>query len=186
MNSINFKANYITPVNIREKRAKNFVRKEAAFVEFDKNTANDVNTLMDVSINWKDTFATDIFNRFTGTDDENMHVYGIVDQNKKKRNILPKSILGLALVKNEPELKTSEICYLQVDPANKFKPELTVQSSDRCYKGIGTAILNTIKNICSAEKIELFPAKTAVRFYKRNKFQFTDKYKFAMYWQKMI
>ena len=166
---INFKANYISDATIKRRaQDNNFKNYKVSFVEFDPNNKEDVLAVKYASQGWDndETYARSIFNDIQ----EDHYIgntlsryVGITRQRNDFKNPLADDILALAEVRKVSNNR-NELLYFQVDPAqNMF-------ACEALFKGIGTAVLDSIKTLFKGKEIILQPVESAINFYKANKF----------------
>ena len=148
---ISFKASLINPVTIRRVISDNeSYPQKASFVELDTNSNADEKALRQVSRNWDagTSFAWDIHNFFRETTDEcdcflTRKFYALTSQRNNLESLNADEILGLVQIDNQSN--NYYIDFLQVEPENSHN------SYQRMFKGIGTAIINSLKNICNKD-----------------------------------
>lgn len=167
INSISFKANYINSKKIKH-TSDNTSYCDASFVKLnprsfvDKTALEIINTYWDAGKTFADSVAMDlemsIFNP-NGRD-----FFALTTQKDNLDILIPEEILGIAETRQENR-NTIKLKYLQVDPAN------TNSSTNPTFKGIGTAILNSIKEYFPRMDITLFSTDSALSFYKNNGFK---------------
>ena len=169
---INFKANYLSTAQVQRRMQDNkFQDYKVSFVEFKPIDRKDVCAIKDISRQWEDgeTFAKSIFNDIQ----EDYYVgsytsprgqyFGITRQKTNFQTPLPDEILALAELRKISDTR-NELVYLQVDP------EQNMFARDALFKGIGTAVLDSIKTLFKGKEIILQPVESAINFYKANKF----------------
>ena len=165
-----FGAKFINNVNIGKlcDGISGYLDCNACFVEIDPGNVSDIKALKDVSKTWSYAkFADNIYNAACELRNENElfrnnKVYALTVQQDKFEKLNENDILGLVHT-GALEGDALFIEHLQVKPDIIYlnKPD---------YKGAGTAILNSLKNLTS--KIFLFPAKeeSVKNFYVLNGF----------------
>lgn len=166
MNNINFKATHINSINILKRDGSKYKPCEANFVEFNQENKKDLFTLKETSDLWGDCYALDIKEHFKNEDfkKENKHVYGLTTQNESYDYIKPDKVLGVVeLIEKDGYNK---INFLQVSPENQ-----ACQFGRPNYKKIGTAIVDSLKQIYSSKPMKLHSVFTAKDFYKKNGFK---------------
>lgn len=146
-----------------------------SFVKLNPHDINDIKTLESITKSWMyDTFSINIYNDaldvynnkfkwkiFEETRNENTF-YAPTSQENNFEHLDYRKILGICSARELAE-RDSHLLNLQVKPDYIYK----MQSE---YKGLGTAIITSLKNIY--DKIELFSSKSkSVRdFYLKNGF----------------
>ncbi len=180
---INFKANYINSTTVQKKDFNNQYKDyKVAFVEFSPHEAKDVLALRDTAREWKDgdQFAKEIYRdiqeEYYAKDyyqDSKYRFFGITRQLDGLENPISDLILGIAEVGKKSDIR-DELYYFQVDPSNNMFSE------EKMFKGIGSAVLNSIKNLYAQSEIILKPVSddAVVSFYKKHNFkplEFTGK-----------
>ena len=167
---INFKANYIQSILIKENINNKLIDKPVGFVELSPQNKDDLYLMKNVSSSWQDgeTFAENIY-RDAYIDFwspvKNKHYYAISEQTNLNEKLKASKILGLAEVQNKSE-KLSEIILLQVNPKFNYGVINTK------YKKIGTALLNGIKKLFPNHNFTLQSSLEAKKFYLKNGFEF--------------
>ena len=169
---INFKANYLSTTRVQRRMSNNKVQDyKVAFVEFKPTNSKDLYAIKDVSRSWDDgeTFAKNIFDDIqedyyrASSGSPKYQYYGITRQKTDFQTPLPDEILAHKKIKKISDTR-NELVYLQVDPTqNMFAQEAL-------FKGIGTAVLDSIKTLLKGKEIILQPVESAINFYKSNKF----------------
>lgn len=162
----NFGAKFLKNVYI--KKAPSYIDTAAACVEIEPQNLGDINALEKISKYWTNAkFITNIYNaaRAVRNDSKyykNNRIYAITTQNSDYENLNCDNILGVVHI-SPFEDKSIHIERIEADPQ-------IINSIDREYKGIGTAMLNFLKTI--ANKITCFPSKsvTVKNFYFKNDF----------------
>ncbi len=180
---INFKANYINSTIVQMKDINNkYNDYKVAFVEFSPHKAKDVLALRDTAREWEDgdQFAKEIFRDIQEEhfakdyyQDSKYRFFGITRQLNSLDNPISDLILGLAEVGKKSDNR-AELYFFQVDPSNNMFAEETR------FKGIGSAVLNSLKNLYAQREIILksVPDEAVVSFYKKHDFkplEFTGK-----------
>lgn len=174
LNSISFTGKYLQTKTIKRKTPeKIFQDCKAKFVELDSDCPNDIDTLSSVNYSWDNgrTFLADINEEFRDCREfENpssfKRFFAITTQKSDVENLKPKKVLGVA----EVFLGNTEnvvLKYLQVDPKNNM------QCKESGLKGIGTAIIDGIKEVFRDKDIIVQPVKNkqVKKFYRANGFQ---------------
>lgn len=188
---INFTARYIGPVSVLKKDENKYTPTVASFVEFKPTDFNDLITLSCVARSWDRSYASNIY----GNAYQKMHAmygddscyYGVVLPQDSYEKVDKKNVLGL--VQYTPtENYANIIDFLQVNPKTMHKSGFAKKMSDMMssvkkmfalntssieysgYKGIGTGIINTLKEMSKDKPIMLVSDKKAVEFYEKNDF----------------
>lgn len=168
-NQISFKANFIKQSTIKKCR-RELPNKEffASFVELNPHSINDRKALRGAESIWGEgeTFASNILHDFENEylwQSTNKKYYALTHQRNQLDIPVANKILGLAeVITGNDRIK---IKYLQTDPQNKHNSQL------QKFKGIGTAILDSLKSIFPQGDIVLESTETAINFYKENGFE---------------
>lgn len=168
---INFKANYIGSVNIKDSfRDKNQANCKASFVEMNPQSKQDVTTMREVTLNWgRDSYAANImehfqYSHFCEDDLDESRFFALTTQKNNFEKLETDDVLALALISKESK-KRVDLKYLQVDPENNYF------SNERRYEGIGSGILYSICKLFENKDIFLLSARTACEFYKLQGFK---------------
>ena len=173
--NVNFKANYVSSAQIykRDAGSGNYKPFEASFIEFDSNFYKDVIAIKDTAERWKrtDRFACEIaediaFNNAYGYERGEHRFFGLTRQKSDFENPKASKILGLIEV-SDSDRRGKYINFLQVEPKN------TLTKVGREFCGVGSAIIDNVKNLFSDCEIKLksLPEKEVVNFYKKNGFE---------------
>ena len=144
-----------------------YVTEYASLVKIEPKNARDIDALENAIFYWEDEkFASNIFHAACAMRNDskyyiNHDVYALTSQKHIFEDLDDTKILGL--IHLSPIANGTFIEHIQT------KPELIYGNAPE-YKGVGTAILNSIKRLTS--KISCFPAKekSAKDFYKKNGF----------------
>lgn len=166
MNNINFKASHINSINILKREGDKYKPFEANFVEFNQENKKDLFTLKETSYLWGDCYAFDIQEHFKNEDfkKEKKHVYGLTTQKENFNFVKPDNMLGVVeLVERD---NYNKINFLQVSPENQ-----AYQFGRQDYKKVGTAIIDSLKQIYSSKPMKLHSVFSAKNFYKKNGFK---------------
>src|SRR5574344_192381 len=173
MASVNFKASFITNVDVQKKQNKNNYKDVAtSLVELDPKDKNDVMALAKTAYEWEkvsSNFAPDIYNEALKTksfpDVEAEHFYAVTNKKSNFKKLNTDKILGLALF-SEKMNKPNELNWLQVSPKQNFG-----NKTDRKYRQIGTSIVKFLQDEYPEKPIYIQSANSAVGFYKKNQFK---------------
>lgn len=173
-NNISFKANFISSANIKQLyKTKSVQDKAVSFIELKAKSFKDRKALSAIDSLWGegDTFASSIAR---DADDDiifggkNGRYFALTTQRKQLDEPVADKVLGVAEVRREKE-NLIQLKYLQAHPDN------TCFSYYKVYSGIGTAILNALKNLFPNDSILLNTVESARNFYKYNGFVELDK-----------
>lgn len=170
-NNISFRANFINPGKIKKTSTCKDI--PASFVELKSKCYNDRMSLKGVVSLWGegDTFAAGILDDLESSTYDystNKRYFALTLQRKQMDELIPKKILGLAeIIQGKGRIK---IKYLQTDPQNN------IHSSKRKFRGIGTAIIDSLKALFPQDEIILQTAESAREFYKFNGFEELGEY----------
>lgn len=184
--SPSFGAKLQNKVNIAKivKGSNNYKNEMACFVKIEPENINDINTLEKISKYWADaSFAINIYYAASAIRNKSKYykdhvVFALTTQKSDFDKLDEGKVLGLI---HTVDMKnwTQFIEHLQVNPKYIYK-------TDSEYKGIGTGIINSIKDICS--KITCFPlnSKSVKDFYTKNGFYEEHEHSNAYVWYKDI
>ncbi len=163
MNTLNFKANFINPVQIQKLDGNNYKPVEASFTELNLQDKKDIFSLKEASQDWGECYATDMYicSRDEVPDGNKKHIYALTTQKQNFEYLKPDNILGLVEFYEKPD-KTNKIELLQVHPDN-----IAMQFGRPKYKRVGSAIIDSLKNLFPNNPIKLHSVSTAKGFYKK-------------------
>lgn len=170
---ITFKANLISQANINKLTPQNsYKQTTASIVELDKASKADLRALKNVNSDWGkgNSYANDIVQCFNSYFDnstspkDDVHIFAVTTQKDSFERLDSKKILGLSEITNESEFYVLD--YLQTNPRYKSN------SATPKFKGVGSAIVNFIKDYVEKKEILLMPAENAVGFYQKHGFKF--------------
>ena len=166
MTTLNFKANFINPVQIQKLYGNNYKPIEASFTELNLNDKKDIFSLKETAHDWGECYAMDmyIYSRDEVPDGYKKHIYALTTQKQNFDFLIPYKILGLAEFYEKPD-NTNKIEFLQVHPDN-----VALQYGRPNYKHVGSAIINSLKNLFPDNPIKLHSVLTAKEFYKKHDF----------------
>ena len=165
---INFKANYIKPVNIK-KQGEDY---SASLIQIDKTNPNDIKALQKLAYSWGTrTYAYDVY--INASDDyyalrgeENYskysdpsEYYAITKQKNNFDDLNYADILGITQLSNREN--TNEIKYLQVEPKNSY------YSKQRKYSHVGSTLIENIKQMFSDKVLFLYSNAKSISFYEK-------------------
>ena len=179
----NFQASWVKDVEIAKliPNTKNYAACDARLVRLNPHDKFDLQALDDVANTWEyDKFSVNIFNNafdiYKGIEDPQYQIYAITKQ-KDNFNILnPDDILALSDL-NEHYKNKAYLLHIQVKPDYVYSnlPE---------FKGIGSAIIEYLKEIFSQINLRSSPELSVKNFYKKHKFQNYTNSKTEFVWQK--
>lgn len=206
---LNFGATFIKNVEIKKYNPKTnlFTPVNVSIVKYDSSNKCDFKSMETAVRGWKgEIFAKDIIEKaekMRGSDSDNAHkqIYILTEQNENFDRLKSSKILGMANIQQIFDLKTeqspkgnkakvakildtkkqnllitNELEYLQTRPDSVYK------CNRRQFKGVGSAILNTIKELYSS--IELTAFYMAANFYEKHGFKNIESYKMKYKWKK--
>ncbi len=163
-----FKANFVNRVKIGKFIKGKYANGYASFVKINPFNQGDINALEDSAKYWEhDKFALNIYYAACALKNKskyymNHDVYALTSQNKNYNELNSDKILGL--IHTSPYIdKSMLIEHIQVNPQYLYKEGTK-------FKGLGTAILNSLKKI--KNKISCYPAseESVKTFYTKNGF----------------
>lgn len=163
---ISFEARYISSPTIQRLDTKNnaFDRK-ASFIELDPLSKSDLDIIGSVNNNWENrgTYAENIFARMVDCNWEecagSRKFFALTTQNQAFDNLRSEDILGLAQVNHGND--KVKLCFLQVDPSTNY------HAADKSYKGVGSAIIESLIKFFQGKSIILEASNDAIPFYKK-------------------
>lgn len=168
----NFGAQYIAPAKVKKhsSRRNRYHDQKVSFVELEADNPNDAAALDYINRKWASAKYVSRIKRDFDVKSEgilrNPHLYKTYALTTQKNNfdkLRPWTILGITEVKDYSDDLCIEL--LEVNPRYKNS------NQKRKYKYVGTAILDTLKNLYSKEKdIVLNSADEAKVFYEKNDF----------------
>ena len=181
---INFRAHYISPATIKYTPENNkTIPKKVAFVEMDSHDQKDLFAMKITGSTWDEgmSFAQDIFedacsdcNTFYRPKESKPYFYAITEQKKEFDKMDSSKILGLAEIqRNSKDL--IRVLFFQVNPAYYYFED------NSKYRHIGTALMDSIKNLYNKSSIVVNPAFDAIEFYKKNGFKKDDLFKAMLF-----
>ena len=147
--NINFKAQKLNSTSIFQlkQNSAEYIKKPVSFIKFDLKSSSDLISLKKMNSLWPYTFARSMYKSIQR--ENNAEIYALTLQTDKFEKIECKKILGLAeTIKIDDNSVHLE--FLQTHPDYKHK-EFSKQIS--FYKGIGSALINSIKNLKYVDKI---------------------------------
>ena len=137
----------------------------------------DIDVLKKLRKIWPKSFAADIY-RDNRTINDLISVYALTTQQKEFDKLSPERILGLAEITNGGDEVVLE--YIQTNPAYTYEEEI----NDRSYKGIGKALLNSLKNLKHINVITLSSLFSKLTFYEENGFEVCKDNGYEMIWKR--
>ena len=162
---LTFQANYLNSASIQRINIYKPCAEKVSFIEINPHSTSDVLAVNKTAINWDkndgEGFAYDICRAINkGIKDR---FFALTTQKDDFERLDSEQILSLAQVKTENEGEEF-IEYLQVDPEN------TNSAENPQFMYIGTAMLDSLKQLFFNKNIELDSVKSAITFYLRNGF----------------
>lgn len=170
----NFRAKFIkkVPVQKLDFATKRYKTTQASFVEFEPKNLQDLKALAKAQSAWDgEFFAADIVKAaakmFQGElKQPKNRIFVLTTQSDDCRNLNKDSILGMVqMVGGKAAL--AELKFFQV------RPDLSYNKVHRDYKGVGKAILDSIKEIYT-KAIKLQSCYSAANFYEKQGFEIMD------------
>lgn len=170
----NFRAKFIkkVPVQKLDFATKRYKTTQASFVEFEPENLQDLKALAKAQSAWDgEFFAADIVKAaakmFQGElKQPKNRIFVLTTQSDDCRNLNKDSILGMVqMVGGKAAL--AELKFFQV------RPDLSYNKVHRDYKGVGKAILDSIKEIYT-KAIKLQSCYSAANFYEKQGFEIMD------------
>ncbi|MBO6088373.1 GNAT family N-acetyltransferase [bacterium] len=168
---ISFGARFINPVNVGKLDGKTYRQVDVSFVEINPFDADDIKALRNIAKYWKDDkFITDISVNadmiFKEKSADGIKIYALTSQGDSFEKLEPDRILGVIETEDNAPFHIY-INRFQVKPDYVYKRDLE-------YSGIGTAILNSLKEMCN--KISAISERDEYvrKFYERNGFYETS------------
>lgn len=176
MNSISFKATYITNSTVRARNAKRkFTDMPVSVYKLNYRKESDYKTLIDVHEKWYKIYSEslteeiywDYVKNYKKLDNASYQheFYVLTKQNDKKQKLNTEDILGIIEYTHDKNKKYDYIDFLQVNP------EYMRKKRGRDIKHIGSALLDFIKNKKGFKNIYLDTVPNAVNFYLKNEFK---------------
>jgi len=179
----NFQASWIKNVKIGElvPNTKMYSPCDVSLVKINPHDKFDLQALDDIANFWEyDKFSVNIYNHadviYKGKEEPNYRIFAITKQSDNFNKLISDDILGIA---DLDILSTSDakIVHIQVEP------EL-VYSLNPKFKGVGSAIIESFKEIFSKIYLKSSLDLSVRNFYKKHKFQNYTNYKTEFVWQK--
>lgn len=181
--SPNFSAKFINKTAIGKKDFyPNYFSEQVSFVRIEPQNSSDIKALEQVSKFWiYGGFAKNVYYMACAIRNKskyykNHEVYALTSQNDNFEKLDSRKILGVAGTCPENKDKLF-IEYIQANPQEIYaiEPE---------YRGIGSAILDSLKNLFS--KIYCYPSNTdsVINFYTKNGFQKKQNALNHYFWEK--
>ena len=166
-----FRANFVNRAKIMKFVNGTYKNEYASFVRIDPFNQNDISALKDNARCWvsdRYAFALNIYYAACAVRNKSKYykdhaVYALTLQKENYNELDSDKILGL--LQTSPYIDNSLLIeHIQVNPEYLYK-------SDAKYKTLGTAILNSIKNL--SNKISCYPSseKSVKDFYIKNGFE---------------
>lgn len=179
-----FKASLVNKAKIGKLFNGRYANESVSFVKIDPFNHGDINTLEYCANYWaNDKFALNIYYAARALRNKSKYyegheVYALTAQTADYEKLEKTDILGLVQV-SPLEDKSMYIEHFQVDPA-------LVNNSQPTYKGVGTAILNLLKQL--NDRISCCPSfeKSVINFYIKNGFKKSPDVINYYSWQKTV
>ena len=172
---VNFGATFIKSVEIKKYNPKTnlFNPINASIVKYDATNKCDLKSMETAVRDWKgQVFAENIVENASEMRDSDYkraqnQIYLLTEQNENFDRLKSSKILGMANMKQWFDA-SDELAYLQTRPdsMHKFKR--------RPFKGVGKAILDTVKELYKKKPIELNASYSAAKFYEKEGFEIID------------
>lgn len=170
---ISFKAlpvsNIPTPHVKKYDDKRNLCDYRVAFVELNPDNMSDMKALRDIADEWDfgETFAKNIYNEARGVirywgEKPVKRFFALVHSCVNPMNLNSDNIIGVTEIHDK--IDEVEIKYLQAEPP------YTEYQMEPIFKGIGTAIINSIKALIPNKNIVLRSVDSAKKFYRKNGF----------------
>lgn len=179
----NFRAKFIkkVPVQKLDFATRRYKTTQASFVEFEPENEKDLKALAKAQAQWDgEAYATEIVMAAGRMSMGQLRrpksrIFVLTTQADDCKNLDKDSILGMAqMIGGKTTL--AELKYFQVRPDIKFK------SDSRDYKGVGKAILDSLKGIYT-KAIKLQSCFSAADFYEKQGFQTMETGLLMYLWQ---
>ena len=168
VNSICFSANFVNKAQIKKIVGGSEYKDYAYLVKIDPYNSADINALQDTSKYWQyGNLATNIYYVACAVRNgskyyKNHEVYALTKQASDYENLDSDKILGLV----NADKKLDGSFFIEQLQAN---PDI-IYSHEPEYKGIGSAILTSLKQL--TDKITCYPSPSSLRiFYEKNGFK---------------
>ena len=171
--NISFGANFIKNTTILQKdKSGNFKPYDVALVELDPYSKNDIATMAEIADEWFswESFTPQILESMENISDRHQMIrserkfYALTTQTDNFEKLDQMNILNTAQV-SDYRFNQIKLDFIETNPAYKHK------EAKSCYKHIGTAMLNCIKELYSKKDIYLRAIDDAVDFYLLNGFK---------------
>ena len=169
---ISFGAKYINPINIVKLEEKVYKQAEVSFVKLNPYNASDVLALRQIAKYWEnDKFAGNISvcadAIYDGKSADGIKIFALTSQSDSFEKLNPDKILGV--------IETEDTAPFHIH-INRFqtKPEFVYGYKPE-YKGVGTAILNSLKEMYNKISAISEADKYTRSFYERNGFYESSK-----------
>lgn len=202
MDAINFKAKYIKPVTVKKFDGRAYRLKRLNLVELESSDKKAINVLRG---KWHaalaDSIATDVDHLEVHQKERLGKVLAITEQDFLYELLDPNQIQVLASIQEQPFKNNTKITYLQVNPQHISEKYGTIKDYIRykidkflhpkfykkppvLYKGLGTAMLESIKELVTYDCIELISLKKSLMFYLKNGFKFANFKENKLIWKR--
>lgn len=167
---INFKAQYIQPVYIKKVKNNKYPQdQKVSFVKLDSSSFSDLEAVERVSEDWggRDCFAYDIKSTMSKEfylplkrNISKKEFYALTTQSENFNRLDNKKLLGIMQV-DQVDTKNCELDFIEVGPDNMYG------STQRTYKNIGTALIETLIARNPDKNITVNSIATARTFYEK-------------------
>ena len=169
---ISFGAKFINPINVGKLEGKAYNQVDVSFVEINPFNADDVSALENIAKYWKDdkfamniSVTADKIHKSKSAD--GIRIFALTSQGDSFEKLNPDRILGVVETEDMAPFHF-HINRFQVKPDYVYKRDLE-------YSGVGTAILNSLKEMCNKLSAISESDQSVKSFYERNGFDETFK-----------
>ena len=166
---VSFRANLVNKTTVKKRGwfSGHYKPKEASFIKLDLQSEVDVQVLNRLKKLWTNSFVGQIYHDVTKTSCP-VEVYALTTQADKFEKLEPQKILGVAETIGDDSYIKLE--YLQTHPKYIYDED----KKDRKYAGVGTVLLNQLKNMPDMRQIKLISIFSALDFYEKNGFKLAN------------
>lgn len=165
--NISFGAKFVNPINVGKLERKTYNQVDVSFVEINPLNRDDIYALSEIAKYWEnDKFAMNIKESaemiLKDKSPDGIKIYALTSQGDSFEKLNPDKVLGV--------IETEDVSPLNIH-INRFqtKPEYVYDYNPE-YKGVGTAILNSLKERFNKMTAISMPDQSVRRFYERNGF----------------
>ncbi len=183
--NVYFGAKFIQTIPVKQYsyRAKTYSSVPVSFVELNPFDKQDLKTLEKIIYEFgDDSYAGNIYFDAKHFNQDIprllMRFFAITKQKDSFEKLKPEEILGLADITEKGGFKIN-LNYLQTHPQY-----LNSYPRPKFYKGIGTAIIDCLKNMAQKINLRSTPSSATINFYKKNGFSSLPHDKRLMIWEK--